>query len=251
MTTLEIPPPTTVTTTSCRQTHHDARSNQSTQPADLSPLQILLAAARHAEVECDFCGRPMSDCLCDEDYSPWELRAGLPVFRTLMSAGCFECRELGCGGELACDCGCHDYDVEQERRREDLITLPVLRTSASAEMEVWELDDEDEDEYRRGQCVICSGDCESGYCVMFDDLVAASADCFECLEAWCAGECACICHDATTAAASACQIDHNRVTECDECGRCIACDECRCYDSNWWERADGAPTSAAAWELAA
>lgn len=39
-----------------------------------------------------------------------------------------------------------------------------------------------------------------------------------------------------------CGVDHNRVTECDEC---------RCYDSWRWARVDGAPTAAAAWELAA
>ncbi|MEU4386558.1 hypothetical protein [Promicromonospora sp. NPDC023805] len=83
---------------------------------------------------------------------------------------CFECRELGCGGELTCDCGCHEQ---------------------------------------------------------YDDLVDG---------------------DAFTLG---CGVDHNRVTECDECDQCIACHECRCYDSNWWERVDGAPTAVAAWELAA
>lgn len=77
-----------------------ARRDSNPQPSDLSPLQVLLAAI------------------------------GFPVFRTSASAGCFECLELGCGGEIACDCGCHDYDVELERRREDLADLPGIAASA-------------------------------------------------------------------------------------------------------------------------
>lgn len=86
----------------------------------------------------------------------------------------------------------------------DLSPLQVLLgISASTDVELWDIDDEDD--YRRGQCVICSGDCEPGRCIMFSDLAglpvfdaSASADCFECLEAWCSGghACACVCHDA-------------------------------------------------------
>lgn len=87
----------------------------------------------------------------------------------------------------------------------DLSPLQVLLgISVSTDVEPWDIDDEDD--YRRGQCVICSGDCEPGRCIMFDDLAglpvfrtsASAGGCFECLEAWCGGRhaCACICHDA-------------------------------------------------------
>jgi hypothetical protein len=41
------------------------------------------------------------------------------------------------------------------------------------------------------------------------------------------GECAC------TSDVPIGHIDHNRVTECDECGKCIPCCECTCYDFEW------------------
>lgn len=30
-----------------------------------------------------------------------------------------------------------------------------------------------------------------------------------------------------------CTGGHNRVTECDECGGCVPCGDCHCYDHEW------------------
>ena len=50
----------------------------------------------------------------------------------------------------------------------DLWPLEQLAAASAVE---WD----DEDEYRRGQCVICSGDCDPGDCVMYRDALELAA----------------------------------------------------------------------------
>lgn len=80
-----------------------ARRDSNPQPSDLSSLQVLLATGVTA---------------------------------------CWECRELGCLGEIACDCGCHDEIEEYDNDEYDnLAGLPVFDASASADcfecLEAW------------------------------------------------------------------------------------------------------------------
>jgi transcriptional regulator with XRE-family HTH domain len=110
-----------------------ARRDSNPQPSDLSPLQVLLA------VLLAIAGAAAGECWCSREGCPENYL-------------------------VPCDCPCHGGD-------DDLVALPVFRTPASADVEVWELDDEDE--YHRGGCVICSGDCEPGRCIMFEDLADA------------------------------------------------------------------------------
>jgi transcriptional regulator with XRE-family HTH domain len=52
----------------------------------------------------------------------------------------------------------------------DLSPLEVLLA-----VDVVDVEWDDEDEYRRGQCVICSGDCDPGDCVMYRDALGLAA----------------------------------------------------------------------------
>jgi plasmid maintenance system antidote protein VapI len=171
-----------------------ARRDSNPQPSDLWPLQVWLAID-----ECPICGSVASQCTCT-DAEEFDL-AVVEQFYALqfedlvaaMSAGhegdcaypttCGSC--LQC---LACRCACWDWAEHDnvaataagvggeheeccEHEECDDAGGGCLYTDGDAgeDGEVWEQDDEDE--ARRGQCVICSGDCDPGQCVQFSDVV--------------------------------------------------------------------------------
>ena len=61
----------------------------------------------------------------DSNPQPSDL-SPLEVFLVVDVTACWECRELGCGGALACDCGCHDEIDEYD----DLVHVDAWELAA-------------------------------------------------------------------------------------------------------------------------